>query len=78
MVACARGGGARAASVRARPRHGSVAAGPSGPRGAPPRRAARARAQVRPAQDRTPDRGGHRQAAGAYSGGQGLRGGVLV
>ncbi|KPJ03384.1 hypothetical protein RR46_06540 [Papilio xuthus] len=50
---CAHGGGARAASVRARPRHGSVADGPRGPRGAPPRRAARARAQVRPAKEVT-------------------------
>ena len=62
----------RAASVRARPRHGSV----GGLRG-PAARRRRLRAEERPAH-RTPDRGGHRQAARAGAGGQGLRRGVLV
>lgn len=78
----ARGGGvgraARAqggrASVRARPRHGSVAEGPGGAAA----RHSRRRAQVARSQTRAPDRGGHRETARARAGRQGLRRGLLV
>lgn len=76
-IARAQGGRVTRSSVRARLRHGSVAAGSGGAAGA--RR--RDRAQVprpRREQTRAPDRGGDRQAAGASAGGQGLRCGVLV
>lgn len=79
---CAEGGrrggeGGRPASVRARPRHGSVGAGPRGPAAARLRLVRRAQ-DANPPAHRTADRGGHRQAAGASAGGEGLRGGVLV
>lgn len=71
--------GSTRGSVRARPRHGSVAAGSRGT----PRAQRRDRTQIprprpHPETARAADRGGHRKAAGASAGGQGLRGGVLV
>lgn len=68
-------GGPGGRSVRARPRHGTVAEGFGG---RPAARRRRDRAQTRRRQTRTPDRGGHRQTVGASAGRQGLRRGVLV
>lgn len=68
-------GGPGGLSVRARPRHGTVAEGFGG-RSAARRR--RDRAKTRRRQTRTPDRGSHRQTVGASAGREGLRRGVLV
>lgn len=69
-------GGPGGASVRARPRHGTVAEGFGG-RSAARRRRDRAKTRRR-RQTRTPDRGSHRQTVGASAGREGLRRGVLV
>lgn len=67
-------GGPDGLSVRARPRHGTVAEGFGG---RPAARRRRDRAKTR-RQTRTPDRGSHRQTVGASAGREGFRRGVLV